>query len=126
MDVAATATAAYLVDEPREEGVEQTRLLAGEVEALRKRLGLSYEGVAYTLGLSRMSIYTWRKGRACVPPYKRQRYRSQVRKIAEIAATHDWDRATVNLETKGERDEYMESLLTDGGYLGNKTAGVVV
>ena len=122
----ATALTDPLVDETRDEGLEDTGALAGEIEALRQRLGLSQEGIAQVLGVSRMALHTWRRKANQVPPYRRVRHRAQIQKLKEIAAEHDWDSSTRNMEKMRERDEFLECLLRDGGYFGKRSAGILI
>ena len=122
----ATALTDPLVDETRDEGLVDTGALAGEIEALRQRLGLSQGGIALALGVSRMALNTWRRQSNRIPPYRRVRHRQQIKKLVEIVSQADWDTATRNMEKMRDRDEFLEFLLREGGHFGNRNAGVLV
>ena len=91
---------------------EQPPLDFAKVEALRKHMMLTAQQLSKLFGVSRMTYYSWLKGKN-IRPFNDAKVRRVLKQLLSIMHEHEWPTPDVIGISSVERFEKLQSIIGD-------------
>ena len=91
---------------------EETQKWFSKVEELRKHMMLTNSNMAEIIGVSRMTYYSWVKGK----PIREKNFKkvqATLRKLLDIMTKHDWPKPSIIALEQSQRFEILKDILKE-------------